>query len=251
VLSIRPDSYTVIDHGEMGAIIEAVLDQPNVRWETAGSLSGGKAVWCLARLDEPMTLPGDTSPTVPYLGITNRHDGKASCAVRATAIRIVCANTFNAAEMEGDRTGTVYSFAHRKNWREHIEAAREAVTGVRKATSEYLELATELTGISITPGQRELFVREFIPAPPDGLMTDRVARNIEEARSALRAIFESETTVGLPDTSYKLIQAAGEYLDHVRRARSWETRLGRTLMRPEPLKTRALTLARDVATVDA
>jgi hypothetical protein len=44
------------------------------------------------------------------------------------------------------------------------------------------------------------------------------------------------------------VQAAGEYLDHVRTARSWETRLNRTLIRPEPLKHRALALAREVIT---
>ena len=56
--------------------------------------------------------------------------------------------------------------------------------------------------------------------PPTGLVTDRVARNVEEARSALRLIFESKTTEQVADTAYGLVQAAGEYLDHVRTARS-------------------------------
>jgi len=30
----------------------------------------------------------------------------------------------------------------------------------------------------------ELFLAEFIPMPPDGLVTDRVIRNVEEARQA-------------------------------------------------------------------
>ena len=110
VLSINRDTYTVIDHGEMGEIVEAVLAQPNVKWETAGVLDGGRSVWCLALLDEPITLPGDDSLTLPYLAITNRHDGTAACALRATAVRIVCANTFRAAELEGERTGTTFSF---------------------------------------------------------------------------------------------------------------------------------------------
>lgn len=251
VLSIRPDSYTVIDHGEMGAIVEAVLAQPGIKWETAGSLAGGKAVWCLAMLDEPIQLPGDTSVTMPYLGITNRHDGTASCAVRATAIRIVCANTFSAAELEGERTGTTYSFAHRKNWRDHIAEAREAVTGARQEMKAYAELAADLLGTRVTPGQRELFVRLFIPEPPETMITDRVVRNIEHARQAVRGILASETTEEVSGTAYGLVQAAGEYLDHVRKARSWETRLNRTLIRPEPLKARALTLAREVVTADA
>jgi len=114
--------------------------------------------------------------------------------------------------------------------------------------ARYQELAAELLGITITPAQRELFITEFIPKPPEGLITDRVARNVDEARAALRMIFESTTTEQVAHTAYGLVQAAGEYLDHVRTARSWETRLNRTLIRPEPLKHRALSLAREVIT---
>jgi phage/plasmid-like protein (TIGR03299 family) len=246
VLSLNRDTYTVISHGEMGEIVEAVLAQPNVKWETAGVLDGGRAVWCLALLDEPVELPDDDSPTMPYLAITNRHDGTGSCALRATAVRIVCANTFRAAELEGERTGATFSFIHKASWRNRIEEARQAVTGARTEMRRYTELAQQLLGMPVTPRQRELFVTEFIPMPPQGLVTDRVARNVEEARSALRLIFESKTTAQVAGTAYGLVQAAGEYLDHVRTARSWETRLNRTLIRPEPLKHRALSLIREV-----
>jgi phage/plasmid-like protein (TIGR03299 family) len=248
VLSINKDSYTVIDHGEMGEIVEAVLAQPNVKWETAGVLDSGRSVWCLALLDEPITLPGDTSPTLPYLAITNRHDGTAACALRATAVRIVCANTFRAAELEGERTGATFSFIHKSSWRNRIEEARQAVTGARTEMRRYTELAAELLNIPITSRQRELFVTEFIPMPPTGLVTDRVARNVEEARKALRLLFDSTTNEQIAGTAYGLVQAAGEYLDHVRNARSWETRLNRTLIRPEPLKHRALSLVREITT---
>ncbi len=166
VLSVNRDTYTVIDHGEMGEIVEAVLAQPNVKWETAGVLDGGRSVWCLALLDEPVSLAGDDSVTLPYLAITNRHDGTAACALRATAVRIVCANTFRAAELEGERTGATFSFIHRSSWRNRIEEARRAVTGARAEIRRYTELANELLGIPITPKQRELFVTEFIPMPP-------------------------------------------------------------------------------------
>ena len=247
VLSVNRDSYTVIDHGEMGEIVEAVLAQPNVRWETAGVLDGGRSVWCLALLDEPIVLPGDASPTLPYLAITNRHDGTAACALRATAVRIVCANTFRAAELEGERTGTTFSFVHKTNWRDRIEEARKAVTGAQAEMRRYTELARELLAIPVSPVQRELFITQFIPKPPDGLITDRVARNVDEARNALRLLF-GPTTLPVAHTAYGLVQAAGEYLDHVRTARSWETRLNRTLIRPEPLKHRALSIARDIIT---
>src|SRR5262249_56016360 len=97
--AVTGDSSALTGHGEMGEIVEAVLAQPGVKWETAGVLDEGRAVWCLALLDEPVELPGDDSPTLPYLAITNRHDGTAACALRATAVRILCANTFPPPEL--------------------------------------------------------------------------------------------------------------------------------------------------------
>jgi phage/plasmid-like protein (TIGR03299 family) len=222
-----------------------------VKWETAGVLDEGRSVWCLAMLDEPISLPGDESVTMPYLAITNRHDGGGSCALRATAVRIVCANTFRAAEMEGERHGLTFAFRHCRGWRDRMDEARRAVTGARREMARYRQLAAELLDIHVTPRQRELFVTEFIPMPPDGLVSDRVLANVEEARRALRAIFDSQTTASVADTGYGLVQAAGEYLDHVRRARTWETRLNRTLIRPEPLKAKALGLVRDITRAEA
>ncbi len=246
VLSVNQNGYTLIDHGAMGEIVEAVLGQANVKWETAGVLDGGKAVWCLAKLDEPIMLPGDDTETFPYMAITNRHDGKGSCALRATAVRIVCANTFSMAESEGNRTGATFSFRHSKKWRERIDEAREAVQGTRREMVAYRELMNQLLGIPVTTGQRELFVQTFIPMPPAGLVTDRVMANVEAARINFRAIFDSKTTVQVADTAYGLLQASTEYLDHVRTARTWETRLNRCIMKPEPLKVKALKLIREV-----
>ncbi len=48
---------------------------------------------------------------------------------------------------------------------------------------------------------------------------------------------------------YGLVQAAGEYLDHARGFRNSDTHLGRTLLRPEPLKVKAVKLVRQVASV--
>jgi hypothetical protein len=62
----------------------------------------------------------------------------------------------------------------------------------------YAELARELIDIPVTPRQRALFITEFIPAPPDGLISDRVARNVDEARKALRLILASQTTEHAP-----------------------------------------------------
>jgi phage/plasmid-like protein (TIGR03299 family) len=248
VLAVLTKKYELITNGEMGEIVEAVLDMPNVKYETAGSLEGGRKVWVLAKLDEPFTIGKDTSPTIPYLAITNHHNGTGGCTLRATAIRVVCANTFRAAELEGERNGLTFTFLHKGSWRDKIEQATQAVTGVRKEIGEYKELMTGLLGIPVSQAQIDLFVNEFIPAPPAGLATDRVLKNIEQSRQAVHSILNSKTVegTGIEGTAGSLVQASVEYLDHVRTARSWETRTNRTLLRPEPLKAKALSIVREI-----
>jgi phage/plasmid-like protein (TIGR03299 family) len=246
------DSLNLITNTEMGEIMESLLEtDKNIKWETGGVLEGGRLVWMLVTLDEPITIAGDKGTyTLPMIAVTNRHDGWGACVARATMVRIVCANTFHAAELEGETTKATFRFVHRGDWRTRMDDAREAVTQSRNEVARYQDLAKELLGIKVNANQRELFVRAFIPKPPDGLITDRVSRNVEEAREAVRTILNSETTNGVKGTAYGLLNAAGEYLDHTRKSQSWETKLNRCIITPEALKRDASKLAREVAQAD-
>ena len=246
VLSINRETYTVIDHGEMGEIVEAVLAQPNVKWETAGVLDErtGRLVPGPARRagragrgrQPDAAVPGHHQPARRHRRLRPAGD-RGPDRVREHVPR----------RRAGRRADRRHVLVH-PPLQLAVPDRGSPPRGHRRPGRDppLQELAHELLAIPITPKQRELFVTEFIPMPPTGLVTDRVARNVEEARQALRLIFESKTTEQVADTGYGLVQAAGEYLDHVRNARSWETRLNRTLIRPEPLKHRALSLIREV-----
>lgn len=258
-LSYQRDSYNIIPNSAFGEIIDSILEaEPNtVKLETGGCLAGGRKVWMLVRLDEPMQITGtgtagnyrDSSYTFPFLGMTSGHDGHASCCARLTEVRIVCGNTYGAAEAEGQRTGAVYSFSHRGDWHERITEARRALNFARAEAKDYVAAMSDLLGLKITAEQEQMFLREFIPAPPEGLISDRVAKNIDQARAAVLGFLESETVegAGIRGTAYGLVQASGEYLDHTRVSRSWETKLNRSLLRNEPLKAKAAVLARQAA----
>lgn len=254
-LSYQQDSYKVIPNSVFGEILDAIIgtEKGKVRLETGGSLAGGKKVWMLARLDEPHQVQArgriDKSYSFPYLGLTNDHTGKASCCVRLTEVRIVCANTFDAAAAEGKRTGAVFPLSHRGEWRERLEEAREALQFAREENRQYIAAMSDLLGTAVTREQETLWLREFIPSPPDGLISDKVAANIEEARRAVLGFLNGPTVegAGIRGTAYGLAQAAGEYLDWARRANSWESRLNRSLLKAEPLKAKAVQLAREAA----
>ncbi|MFJ4680601.1 DUF932 domain-containing protein [Kitasatospora sp. NPDC088783] len=248
-LHIARDSYTVIDHAAMGHIVEAVLEIPGVQWETAGSLDGGRRVWALARIGEGRAIAGDFSPTLPYVAVLNSHDGSSACKVIGTGVRVVCQNTFSAAEAAAEKSGTSYSLKHTKGWVEQVEAAREAIDTARRSFDALMQSMDELAHVYVTPAQTVEFIEHFIAAPPEVLTTDRVKRNIAAARQRVHELLHSETTAPIAHTALGLVQAAGEYADWVRPARSAETMFSRSVLSDSDLKKRAVNIARQLTRV--
>lgn len=261
-LAVKQDSYTVIPHAAFGAILTAVTLQPNVRLETGGCLEGGKSVWMLARLDEPFQTPGDSSAIYPYVAITSRHDGTAATAARATMVRIVCANTFSMAEAEGERSGRVYRFVHRGDpildvdggiseaWRPRMAEARAVISGARDDAREYAKFAEELFGFKVNGAQKYRFIRAFIPSPPETVISERVRYNVDTARQQVCDLLDGPTIegAGIGGTALGLVQAAGEWADHIRGNRTgWDGHLRRTILKDNPLKAKAVKLALEVA----
>lgn len=246
VLHVASDSYQVITHGQMGELLDAVLGADGaVKFETAGTLRGGRQVWAMARIDEPYTVPGDDSATYPWLAFLNSHDGTAACKVLPTQIRVVCWNTFSAASLEGDRTGRQVVIRHAGNIADRIEQAKQMLAGVRSEAQAWATMAADLAAINVDDALVATFFERFIPTPENA--TERVVADRAERRALARAIYdESPTTAAVAGTAYGLLQAAGEYLDHVRPYRSKDTYLARTLFRPEPVKANVLHLVREL-----
>jgi len=218
--------------------------------------ASGAAVGGLPGVDRQPVLPylggGQRQSAIyPYVAFLNSFDGSSACKTLNTNVRVVCANTFGAADAQGRATGREFTFRHTAGVHDRIEDAKRAVRGFRADTEEFRELATHLAGLRVSADQRELFVVEFIPAPHETVISPRVMGNIERDRSWLRGLLAegSPTTDGIRDTAWGLVQAAGEFADHLRGFRNRETLLGRQLLRPEPLKAKAVRLAEAVAKV--
>uniref|UniRef100_A0A6M3L7S0 DUF932 domain-containing protein n=1 Tax=viral metagenome TaxID=1070528 RepID=A0A6M3L7S0_9ZZZZ len=244
VLAVVRSSYTPIQNGALWDIIDALVQQPNVKYETAGVLRGGATLWVLARLDEPYVVPGDNTPTFPYIFAGTSHDGSRATECGALAVRIVCWNTYQAGAEQSRRAGTYFKFRHTANVMERIEDAREALAGVRSQFAEFKEMVSELAQLPVKRPGVELFVRTFIPDPELDSGTERTMNWIEEQRLTLRSMIENGRTV--PDahrqTAYGLYCAGIEFLDHERRYRSNETYFRRTV-EPSRLKTKVVELA--------
>lgn len=247
VLHVARESYGVVQNAVGFDILEQLVGaDAAVKYETGGSVKGGALCYLSARVDEPFTVAGDDSPSFPYVVVVWAHDGSAAVSARCTTVRVVCANTISASEAEAARTGRRFTFRHTSKVLDRIEDARAALTGVREETKAFQALADELARTRIIPAQREAFVETFIPAPVGDVISDRVRRNIEDARDQVRGLFNGPT---IPDahreTAYGLLLAGTEYLDHLRGFRSTDTYLGRTLLREEALKARLVPMIRE------
>jgi phage/plasmid-like protein (TIGR03299 family) len=113
-LSVVASTRGTVTNSEMWDVAEAIGGQEGVRYETAGSLDGGKKVWILMRLDEPLQIKGDPNGgTLAFFALQGGHS-RDSGAWRGQGIntRIVCANTSSWADVEADRNGHCFNFRH-------------------------------------------------------------------------------------------------------------------------------------------
>jgi len=234
-----------VSNDEMYDIAEAVQSGgKDVKFETGGSLFGGKKVWLLLRLDQPINVKGDPNgTTLPYFALQNDMSGSGAFKGQGVNTRIVCSNTSKMADLDAEQYGTEFTFWHTANVHDRIEQAKEALTGWRESVTGYNRLMEHLITVKVTKKQRELFVTEFVPMPVGNVISDRVVTNIEEARTAIRNILASPTCEGVDLTAYGLVQSAIEYGQHVRRAQSAESRFKRAYLKRDRLAADAKELA--------
>ena len=105
VLGVVTDRYKVVQNQDAFAFTDALLGQ-GVRYETAGSLMGGKKVWLLAHMPREYIISGERIS--PYLVFSNTHDGSGAVKVAVTPIRVVCSNTLNLALRQRKGAGVWY-----------------------------------------------------------------------------------------------------------------------------------------------
>lgn len=258
LLNIAKDSYAPIPNGVPYDFAELLLAE-GFKYETGITLKGGAECALTLLLDEPIQVKGDDSETLPYLSLNWSHDGSGAFRGRSTSVRVVCANTVALSEAEGKRLGTNFSIRHTKNWKARVEDAKKAITGVRKDIAAYRDAMDAFALQPVTAQDRDLFVQalvldqtvasvsRFKADAARGQYSTTVQNNVERATRAARKLFDGPT---IPEahklTAYGLHLAGVEYLDHVRDARSDDSRVGRSLLRDEPAKARLNSLIRDI-----
>ena len=117
ILGVVTDKYKAIQNREAFSFTDNLLGN-GVTYETAGSLSSGKRVWLLARMEGTLLCEEKIDP---YLVFTTSHDGKGAVRVAITSVRTVCQNTLNLALANASRH---WSCSHMGDINGKLEDAR-------------------------------------------------------------------------------------------------------------------------------
>lgn len=132
-LGIVSDHYKVFSNRQVAEFCEALVEVSQneaspVRVETAGTIRGGKKVWFLLRGEQFAIANGDE--IVPYVLVSNGHDGKTSLEVTPTTIRVVCSNTLHMVvpeSVDGSGHTAAISVEHMGDLSAKIGEARRAL----------------------------------------------------------------------------------------------------------------------------
>ena len=121
VLGVVSDRYKIIQNEEAFAFTDSLLGE-GVRYETAGSLMGGRKVWLLAHMPHEYIISGERIS--PYVVFSNTHDGSGAVSVALTPVRVVCSNTLNLALATAKRS---WSMVHTGNIKDRLKEAGDTL----------------------------------------------------------------------------------------------------------------------------
>ena len=206
VLGVVTDRYKVVQNAEAFAFTDMLLGE-GVKYETAGSLSSGKRVWLLAKM-ETATVCGDA--VEPYLVFTNSHDGTGAVKVAVTPIRVVCQNTLTFALSSAKRT---WSTKHCGDIQGKMDDAKKTL-GFATAYMESLKEESEkLTEIVVLAPQFADFVMKMFPT--DSKMSQRQVENVERQRRALAELYNHKDDIQkFHGTAYGVLNAVADFAGH-------------------------------------
>jgi phage/plasmid-like protein (TIGR03299 family) len=221
VLGIVSTEYEVVSNEDAFRFLDALIAS-ELHFETAGSLWGGRRVWCLARLPEYVELGGDLSAT--YIYVANSHDGSMAVTAAVTPIRIVCANTLGAALRQADHgvnAQRTFRFRHTGNLQAKFVEARRVLGMTIHYETQFKLLADRLALDPISGRAFERNVLRHLWTIDDETGT-RARANRERTIERVLEIFggrgiAGDTTGNSPGTKWAAFNAIAEHLDYGRR----------------------------------
>ena len=235
VLGVVSNRYQIIQNKDAFAFTDALLGE-GVRYETAGSLMGGKKVWMLARMPREYIISGDRIS--PYLVFTNTHDGSGAVRVACTPVRVVCNNTLNLALSTAKRS---WSMIHTGDIQEKLQEAHDTLFFAEKYMDGIGKEIEALQDKRLTEGQVSHMIEMLLPIEDNA--TYQQKKNVRQLRQDMqKRYFDAPDLRKLGNTAYRFINAVSDHATHaapLRMTKQYKDNLFLKITEGHPLIDRA------------
>ena len=149
VLGVVGKDYQVVQNRDAFSFFDSIVEGEGIQYETAGALGKGERIFITAKLPNYIQV-GSNDLIEKYLFLTTSHDGFGAITAAFTPVRIVCANTLNAAMH--NQTNSI-KIRHTTNARERLQQAHKLMGISNKLATELEELFNTWAKISITDNE--------------------------------------------------------------------------------------------------
>lgn len=207
VLGVVTERYKVIQNEEAFAFTDTLLGE-GVRYETAGSLQGGRKVWMLAHMPHEYIISGERIS--PYLLFSNTHDGSGAVKVALTPIRVVCNNTLNLALSTAKRCwSTIHTGDIQNKMQEAKNTLLLAETYMDSLGKEFENLRMK----KLNDKQVMEYIEILLPIE-DG-STPQQIRNMKRLQEDMKArYFDAPDLKGVGKNAYRFVNAVSDFATH-------------------------------------
>lgn len=222
VLGVVGERYVPLQNEDLFDFGDLMLDGGG-RWETAGSIKGGRQVFGSLALERETVLDpngvGDKVNT--YLLINTSHDGSVAIQASITPVRVVCANTLNLALGQRGRNGSVkqsFKIRHTATASGKVQQAREALGLANAYMDEFDVMAKNMIETEISKAKFDEIVALAYPAPK-GEDKKGSFKKHQTKIDLIQSIYVGEYNNTIAGTKWGAFNALTERLDWYRSAR--------------------------------
>jgi len=222
ILGVVGERYRILQNEDLFDFGDALLDGGG-RWETAGSIKGGRQVFGSLALERETVLdPSGVEDKInSYLLVNTSHDGSIAIQASVTPVRVVCANTLNLALGSGvGRNRTVkqsYKIRHTQTASGKIQAAREALGLANAYMDEFDLVAKAMIETQITQDKFMEIVLKAYPRPEEDKKGAVSKWNTKV--ELIEDIYTGEFNHTIAGTAWGALNAMTERLDWYRSGR--------------------------------
>jgi phage/plasmid-like protein (TIGR03299 family) len=209
VLGIVTNRYKIVQNADAFSFTDAIVGETEdgiVRYETAGSLNGGKRVWLLAKMPTKKVLDDDVEP---YMVFSNSHDGTGAIKICMTPIRVVCNNTLSLALSTAQRS---WSTKHIGNLDEKLAEARHCLGMANLYMDALDEEADRLANITLDFEQINEILDQMFPVTEND--SDRKKANIQKVKDNYSVCYFMPDIAKFKGTAWGAVNAMSDMIGH-------------------------------------